>query len=905
MKKNRKRTFTTFLGIVFMVLLMTCVFVGKDTAIEYMEQVASQKEGKWHVALYNITEKEQKEAEQLEEVEQTAVSVNYGLTEFPQSANELRPYLNVKGYQADCFDWMNIKLKSGRLPENANEVVISDAIMTDGANIAIGDTIKAEYFIRSITGINKGIKSTFFPFQNINLEYGQTIYVSQDFPYYEENKSFQENRDYTGKKQELTVVGIIEIPGYEASNAAGYTAITMLDENEITKLDKFNLSIKLDLERLSSTLELQELLGECEMDFNNYVLAFSGKSSDSTINVLFSFFTVFFVIFIIFASVFLIYNMFNMSFEERSRYLGMLSSIGATGKQKRSSIYYEAFYLLLFALPVGILSGFGIVKLGMTALQPFFYKILSFGQYVKGISIILSISWEAIVIIVLISIVTVFISACLPARKIGKIGSIECIRGNTNKKSKQYKMKTYMVKCGNAEHMLAASSLKRQSKKTKSITAAAVTFMVIMIVTSFGCSAIEKAINEKAGNSSDIKINFEKWDYYLESGSEKEKYESLKKEIERADGIEKTTEWYSGMFAGRVPTDCYSQEYWTDVYDIFHLYKLSDEEFNEMIAAYHEKHVINVLGVDSETLEKIAKATGTNVEILKNTDTPAAIVMQEGVVSTSDYIFDDKKPERYRFFDIKQMTDKKIGDNLPVELYSQKEDKMVDFPIQIAGYAVNEQLKEFVTFHSPYLCLIVSVDIAKQINEITENLDAALYIKTSEENSDILNRLQKLSDLGNNGYILFMRTDYVATVVDAIVGIVRILLSCFVLLTSIICILNLFNSIRSRINGRGSEFAIMESIGMTKKQIEKMLLYESIGIVLKSVIYAGCIAFPLMYMIQYGITKIFGTMTLMFPWSLMITAVLITMIVVVILTEYCFKKEKHESIMERIRNENV
>ena len=48
MKQNKKRTFTTFLGIVFMVLLMTCVFVGKDTALKYLEKMAEKNSGSWH-----------------------------------------------------------------------------------------------------------------------------------------------------------------------------------------------------------------------------------------------------------------------------------------------------------------------------------------------------------------------------------------------------------------------------------------------------------------------------------------------------------------------------------------------------------------------------------------------------------------------------------------------------------------------------------------------------------------------------------------------------------------------------------------------------------------------------------------------------------------------------------------
>lgn len=70
--------------------------------------------------------------------------------------------------------------------------------------------------------------------------------VPQDFPYYEENDSFKENKDYSGMKRKLTVVGIIEVPYYEKLGAAGYTAVTMLDEKEIAGFDQFNLSVKVD-----------------------------------------------------------------------------------------------------------------------------------------------------------------------------------------------------------------------------------------------------------------------------------------------------------------------------------------------------------------------------------------------------------------------------------------------------------------------------------------------------------------------------------------------------------------------------------------------------------------------------------------------------------------------------------
>lgn len=178
MKRNRRRTWTTFAGIFFMVLLMTGLFIGKDTGISYLEQAASLKDGKWHVSMYDVTSAQYREVRQLPYVRQTALSVNRGSTLLKQSANQERPYLNIKGYTDSCFDWMNIRLAEGSLPKKKGELLISKSILDDGAKLSIGDTIDAEYFTRSLTGTNPGVKETVFPFYNLTLKYGATEQVS-------------------------------------------------------------------------------------------------------------------------------------------------------------------------------------------------------------------------------------------------------------------------------------------------------------------------------------------------------------------------------------------------------------------------------------------------------------------------------------------------------------------------------------------------------------------------------------------------------------------------------------------------------------------------------------------------------------------------------------------------------
>ncbi|MDO4297271.1 MAG: ABC transporter permease [Lachnospiraceae bacterium] len=916
MKQNRKRTLTAFLGIIFMVLLMTCVFVGKDTAIDYMEQVASAKDGKWHVSMYDVTEKELQAVSELPYVLETAKSDSYGMTELEQPANPDKPYLMVKAYTELCFDWMNIELVSGRLPEREDEIVISQSMLEDGAALAEGDQIQADFFTRTITGISEGTK-TVFPFYDITIEYGETIDVPQDFPYFAENDSFREEHQMIGRQQRYTVVGVIKAPGFEKKDSAGYAAITRYPETDGAGSGTFNLSMKLDLAAAppSFSQELREIGQGHEIDFNDYVLGFSGKSSDSTMNTVAGMMSVFFIAIIMLASMFLIYNVFNMSFEERSRYLGMLSSVGATGKQKRSSVYFEAFFLLVFALPLGILAGFGTVKIGMMLLQPFIGTFMQLSDQVKQCPVTLHISGTGLLLTLAVSIVTVLLSAYLPARKIGKIGPIECIRGNTERKRRQYPMNRRRIRLMGAEGLIAGNSLKYQRKKTRGIIGAAAVFMVILVVTAFGTKTVTRLVTYRMIDSENVMINSEGWDYSFGTiGASPEEYEDIKQEILRDEGVEAVQEWRDAMFVGSVPQETLGSEYWEALHKIFNLYyhrELSDQEFEEIFGG--GPSVMSVLAVEPEIFQEIAQRTDTDMELLAESDDPAAIVVQDGEMSTSTWSVQGMEPERFQFFQIGKMTDLEKGELLPMSLYSVTEDAQVDFPLRIVGYASNEQLKKYVTFHSQELWVIVSLDTADQIDRILMDTESqtrnynlmtkSLYLRMNDQDTGLAERLQELSDQSNDYY--FGRPSMSKDFAESINSIIRILLYCFVLLTSVICLLNLYNAIRGRIAGRKREFAVMMSVGMTSRQIEKMLLYECAGILLQSVLCAVVVSTPIVLFLKKELIGLFGYVTVAFPWWIYLAAAGIAVVVVVVLTLSCYRREKMENILENVRSESV
>ena len=848
MKQNKKRTFTAFLGILFMVVLMTCVFVGKDTAIAYLRQIASQKDGKWQVSMYGITQTELSKVQSLSYVSETAVSVDLGYTSLEKSENPLRPYLFVKAYTAPCFDWMNIHLKEGRLPEHEGELLISESILDDGADLGIGDTIDAGFFQRTITGLSSGGSKTIFPFYGIEVAPGETVSVPQNFPYYGENDSFRENQIPSGKSASYQIVGIMEPPSFETGDSAGYPALTFLSDTAVSSLSTFNLSLTMDLSRLPSqySQELRSIAGDCEIDFNDYLLIFSGDSSDSTLNLVVIFLQVFFALIIMGASVLLICNVFRLSYLERSRYLGMLASVGATRRQKRSSVYYEAFSLLLAALPLGTLLGIGVVELGMLLLRPFLGKILMLSDYLAEGAIPLTISYGAIALILLLSSATVLISAFWPARRIAKTGPIECIRQDTDLRRRPAKTSFFLIRRFKGEGMLAVNTLRRQKKSSRAMVSAASVFMTLMVVTSFGASSLLRIAHTKLDSSgTSFGTDLESWDY-LAVGDNSEEIRALTEELQSSQETDALRLWYTGTFIGMVDGTVYSQEFWDAYHDIFNLYyrrTLSEEEFASL--AMTSEKAINFLAVDSETLDALAQDAGADLNLLHDAESPSALIVNEGELSTDTVGVWQMTPEHYRFYHIEPMTSLGTGEKLNLRLTSGQKETTENLEVTAAGFLTRQQISQYADLNSDYLWLIIGPETCQKLLDITKNeegispgINANLYIRLKSDASSLSSRLNDLSSDSASGsdtmvvFPVYLTQDFSG----ALYTIIQVLLVCFVALTSVICLLNLYNSISGRMTGRKREFAIMLSVGMTKKQLKRMLLTESLGILLQSLL---------------------------------------------------------------------
>ncbi len=930
MLRNKKRTVTSFIGILFMVLLMTCVFVGRDTAVAFLQEAASAREGKWHYALENISGAQLDQIQNLDYISELEESVGLGMTDFGQSKNEKKPYLNLKAYGEKCFSWYRVRLTEGHFPKQQDEIIISDACRSDGANVKIGDTVKASFFKRTFTGIQKkkGEKSVFPQYNFLEIGSGQTVEVPEQFSYYEPNAEFRENKEMTGITKEYTVVGFMEVPVYEKKDGAGYTALTFLDRGTLSGAQARNISIQIDFDRAPRDVytELASIAGEEHVDANDYYLAFSGNSSDSTMNLMVRFLTVFFVAMIMAASVILIYNIFNLSYRERCRYLGMLSSVGATAKQKRSSVYYEAFLLLLCAMPAGIAAGFGVVKAGMALLKPLLVQFVAAdGIPIEDIPVKLLVSWQGIAAAAAVSAVTVLLSAFLPARAISRRGAVESIRGNGNPKNRIYRMSRLVYKKNGAVKMLAANGLTRQGKKKRSISLSVTVFLVILIVTAFGADTVHTVLDKKVKDQTIMGIKLQEQEGILgylphtfaeetETRQMRERFSALKEELAQHSNVRQLTEWYSGIWCADVPlADFYSGEYMDAKMDIAKAYlggRMSDDEIREQYFTGTES--LSILVMDEQTLQDVAKRCGADGRILSDRSKMGVLAVDEVELSTDNMRYEGGKPRRFVYYDIAHVSDLKIGETFCAGFARADQAQNEQKTFTVAGYADETALERYVSMNGESTWIIMGTQTAQALVEslgyddllgmFEEDVKIEFQGDYTDLETDLLSMGQENTAIG---YYNHDRLNIQKTMGQAIAEMVDIMLVCFVILTSVICFMNLGNAIGGRMADRRMEFAMMQSVGMTRRQIGQMLFLECCGILVSAVTAALLLSVFLILAMRYAVSSLFGRIVFQIPFGMILLAVALGAGSVCLMTFYSFGKEKAQNILEEIRRETV
>lgn len=945
MQKNRKRNVLYILGLTLCIALLVCVFIGRDTAIRYMADVTAAGSGKWHVAFSNVRKGEYGKITSYPFVERTGISGNEGDTVFSQSGNPERPFLNIRLYNASMFGMANIHVTEGRLPEKEGEVVISRSALDDGGSIALGDTIKVQTFRRFIHNFSD--TDLVFPFLELQIKAGQTVKVGDSFGYFPEGDSFykecQEIHVPTGYETSLKVVGFMEVPYYENAGQAAYTALAFMPDRSTTEpaggsLGKVTVSAELTDSALSSGAvsglrrQMEEEWGD-RVIFNDKVLSAFGMSGDSTINKIIVAAQIFFVILIFAATMILISNIFNISYEQRCRYLGMLSSAGATARQKRSSVYYEAFRLLMPSLPLGFFSGLLIVWGGVRILKPI-TEMMQQGAamaILSDIPVQLAVRPGAVSLVICCSVGIVLLSALRPAARIGKVGPIESIRGVEEAAGSRgvqdsrggrgvqgsrrlaHRKKSDIRESGIS--LLAKGFFRYEKQQQESIVRALAVFFAIIMTVSYAGTGVIQMVDYKLNQSSDEVVGDElkrKWSV-VSDGDESADMDQVYSQLKKTAGIRnliRYDESTPGVFTCTA-RDLYSREYWNALYQVLKQYGVSKKSFTR---DYYEDGffgTVSVLALDDSEFDKMLEAVGGDSELSGDNRTNhtveaekavPCILCSSGNLSTDSYQIWGKKPSGYKYVEIARMTDKKVGDRIQTTLTGDDgKDHAVSF--RIAGIGNMKQVSRWLKINDgQYIRLFVRESLVKWANRRQKQaFSTVISFDAGREAEPVLSQIEsakhlQLVDLGSLESGSFL---------EMVAKLIRTLMLLFLIFSCLICFLNVYNSVCSLFMVRRRQNAMLRSVGMTRKELGQLTLREFSGLLFEAFLVALPVSAALCLVFKRVIMEAFGRFSIPVPYGMIGLMILATAVAVLCIAQGRCRKEAASDIIEEIKTESI
>ena len=360
LKLNKKRTIVTIIGIMLSVALITAVASMYSSAIQSLINYETREKGNFHVAFFDVPVSEITTFKNNRKIESINLTQSIGYSKI-DSQNEYKPYAYIKSFTSDSLKNLSIKLVEGRLPQNENEIIIPTHLKTNGRIfLNVGDTISLD--------IGKRVDSTGYELNQFN-----------PFQKNEENNSSEQIIDT--QKKEYKIVGIIERPAtnIEQHSAPGYTFIsgnvdlyTRYTKDGMKNVYEVTANILgVDAEKYERYLNPTgeepdediikfgaEVENKYKTNINQYLIDLEtdpiGSSSVGGLGIVVGIV----VGIIVFTSVFCIKNSFDISITEKTKQYGMLRSIGATKKQIKRNVFYEATVLGIIGIPLGIILGF-------------------------------------------------------------------------------------------------------------------------------------------------------------------------------------------------------------------------------------------------------------------------------------------------------------------------------------------------------------------------------------------------------------------------------------------------------------------------------------------------------------------------------------------------------------------
>lgn len=838
LRKNKKRSIGVIVAITIATILLISVFCIFNVYQNYMINLERNKEN-WETRYSNVSYEKLYGFEKNSDIKDISVIQNMGTSLVENENSYITQYIDLKAYDENAFKNLGIKLLEGHLPSKDNEIVVSKNFTKETNEI------------------------------NIN------------------------KRDYK-------IVGIIEPTIYDNINLDAMTisAITYLDKSKLQPDSIIDISVNFyninDVYEISWEIaDVLKLYGNDEgktenIEFNTDLLHYysiwdMNNAEDKQIITI----MIFLVVLIVTVSVALIYSIFLISVKERKKEFAILNSIGATKEQIVKMILCEAGIILIVSI---------LIAIAMTILL-----ILGISSYINNMlssvdinlanaykNTVAEIPYIQLLLSILVITLVTFVATLIPAIKIKKISILEEMKGKNSIDRK--------INISNKNEKSIDKILTRRNKKLNPHRHRVIIFSFTLSIFLFLLTqGYLKNMNNifRDGLTCNYTIRVPK-----------EYSEEVKQGFIETNSVEKIYSYFNLKYFTQLDdkyinnslkqaiVDCHSmgeELFYTSINNEMdcYIYALGDKDFGEYIKS---------IGLKDLKENECILVNYSNVK----TDYYNGVYMTNYNEGDEIEIYAHSKGDGT--FELDSIKDFSNIDDGDLVKYGDNQRK-----VKLKVAKIVNQLPNSIRTYSltiPSLAIIVKEEALNNIQKylihaensdtyVEEQIEIDIYSSNRELLDEVVERIKYENNLDDSDISegLYIEADYDLEQIQ----VTRVFSYLLTILIFAITLINIINIIISDIDTRKHYFSILISIGMTKKQLTRMILKEYIKYfiisLLLGIILSLCITYIVYIQIFYH-----GLYSFKIPLPEIMGVIIIIVCIIMWIRYYVSQKIEKESI---------
>ena len=675
--------------------------------------------------------------------------------------------------------------------------------------------------------------------------------------------------DSDGNKEVVTISGISEIEGYVSGadiNLEGYLEKLSKDKNYSLYVNLKSNNNKQNIIKNVMKKAGIKVSSKTKQDHSE-ILYLTGNGGNIYITSNLRNIIIFVIAVIVISTITVIYNSFNISIIERIRYFGILKAIGATNTQIKKIIYKEGFLMGLIAMPLGCIIGFLALKFGVEI-------------FVNNTFMTMELNIKFYPIVILLTAVVVFLtillSLIIPVRKVKKISAVEAIRSSKEIKIGKVKRRKNRVisKIFGIEGSMAYKNIRRTPARFF-ITLIALTLSIVMF-NIFYCL-----------------MDFSK--QFISQSTLDCPFDSQLSKVDSSEFSDDELNIYTNLKYAKTSYKLYCKDISTIINE---KYLTGKPLKGDLYKKYGYGNVSTSIQVGEGKNElnfykKYITEGSLDYDKLNN----GGVILVDGRMTTNK---NGKK-------EIVRVTNYKVGDKIKVtnstgdDLDKDSFNKYLEnnsYEATIVAIVNKDALKGAYCNGNQIKLAFTKEGYEKLNNKINYNFIGYKFKNQKNENEGI----KYFDERINKDSLTYVDMGQMLDEINGIYNQIEFFVYCFIIIITVIAIVNIFNTISTNLLLRKKEFATLKAIGMTEKQLAKTVILEGTLYGIISAIVGGIISFALSYLLV-NMGGALADAEYKFNYIVFILSMLAAVLVTYLSTILPLKKLKKLTVVEGIRDD--